>query len=85
MDNLQLKKCRLRKPECLSAKPVVDVFEDLVNPDITTKFWSTKSRGTLEAGKQVQWDWEIYGIFDPGDGASRRTEQAGCHCVAAPQ
>lgn len=30
MDNLQLKKRRLRKPECLSAKPV-DVFEELFN------------------------------------------------------
>jgi hypothetical protein len=37
----------------LIRKPVVDVFEDLVNPDITTKSWSTESSGRLEAGKQV--------------------------------
>ena len=38
------------------------MFEAFVNPDITTKFWFTKSSGRLEAGKQVQWDWEMYDI-----------------------
>jgi uncharacterized protein YndB with AHSA1/START domain len=28
----------------------------------TTQFWFTKSTGKLEVGKQVQWDWEMYGI-----------------------
>jgi uncharacterized protein YndB with AHSA1/START domain len=46
----------------LIRKPVADVFEAFVNPDITTKFWFTKSSGRLEAGKRVQWDWEMYGI-----------------------
>src|SRR5438046_10508837 len=49
----------------LIRKPVADVFEVFVNPDITTKFWFTKSSGRLEAGKQVQWDWERYGISVP--------------------
>jgi uncharacterized protein YndB with AHSA1/START domain len=49
----------------LIRKPVADVFEAFVNPDITTKFWFTKSSGRLEAGKQVQWDWEMYGISIP--------------------
>ena len=39
--------------------------EAFVNPEITTKFWFTKSSGRLEAGKQVQWDWEMYGISVP--------------------
>jgi uncharacterized protein YndB with AHSA1/START domain len=46
----------------LIRKPVADVFEAFVNPDITTKFWFTKGSGRLEAGKPVQWDWEMYGI-----------------------
>ena len=46
----------------LIRKPVADVFEAFVNPDITTKFWFTKSSGRLEAGHQVQWDWEMYNI-----------------------
>ena len=41
------------------------MFEAFVNPEITTKFWFTKNSGRLEAGKQVQWDWEMYGISVP--------------------
>jgi uncharacterized protein YndB with AHSA1/START domain len=43
----------------LIRKPVAEVFEAFVNPDITMKFWFTKSSGRLEAGKQVQWEWEM--------------------------
>jgi uncharacterized protein YndB with AHSA1/START domain len=43
----------------LIRKPVAEVFEAFVNPDITTKFWFIKSSGRLEAGKQVQWEWEM--------------------------
>jgi uncharacterized protein YndB with AHSA1/START domain len=31
------------------------------NPEITSKFWFTRSSGRLESGKHVQWDWEMYG------------------------
>jgi uncharacterized protein YndB with AHSA1/START domain len=65
MDNLQLKQVPIAKTGMLIRKPVADVFEALVNPDITTKFWFTKSSGRLEAGKQVQWDWQMYGISIP--------------------
>src|SRR5207245_9155185 len=65
MDNLQLKQVPITKTGKLIRKPVADVFEALVNPDITTKFWFTKSSGRLQAGKQVQWDWEMYGISIP--------------------
>ena len=65
MDNLQLKQVPVAKTGMLIRKPVADVFEAMVNPDITTKFWFTKSSGRLEAGKQVQWDWEMYGISIP--------------------
>jgi uncharacterized protein YndB with AHSA1/START domain len=65
MDTLQLKQVPVTKTGMLIRKPVADVFEAFVNPDITTKFWFTKSSGRLEAGKQVQWDWEMYGISIP--------------------
>lgn len=65
MDNLQLKQVPTTKTGMLIRKPVADVYEAFVNPDITTKFWFTKSTGKLEAGKQVQWDWEMYGISVP--------------------
>jgi len=45
----------------LIRKPVSEVFEAFVNPAITSKFWFTKGSGRLEAGKQLRWDWEMYG------------------------
>lgn len=48
------------KAEMLIRKPVSQVFEAFVNPEITTRFWFTKSTGKLSAGKQVQWTWEMY-------------------------
>ena len=65
MENAKLKQVPITKTGMLIRKPVADVFEALINPDITTKFWFTKSSGRLEAGKQVQWDWEMYNISVP--------------------
>ena len=65
MDNLQLTHVPITKTGMLIRKPVADVFEAFINPDITTKFWFTKSSGRLEAGKQVHWDWEMYDISIP--------------------
>ncbi len=50
----------IAKAEMLTRKPVAEVFEAFVNPDLTSKFWFTKGSGRLEAGKQVRWDWEMY-------------------------
>jgi len=65
MDNLQLEQVPFTSTGMLIRRPAAEVFESLVNPDITTKFWFTRSSGRLEAGKQVQWDWEMYGISVP--------------------
>src|SRR5438034_3187464 len=65
MDNLQLKQVPITKTGMLIRKPVADVFEAFVNPDITTQFWFTKSSGRLETGKQVHWEWEMYDISIP--------------------
>jgi hypothetical protein len=59
MGNLQLDKVPVTNVGMLIRKSVADVFEAFVNPDITTKFWFTKSSGRLEAGQQVQWDREM--------------------------
>ena len=50
------------KAEMLIRKPVASVFEAFVDPAITTKFWFTKSSGKLEPGKEIRWDWEMYGV-----------------------
>jgi uncharacterized protein YndB with AHSA1/START domain len=63
--NLQLSQVPVTRTGMLIRKPVAEVFEAFVNPNMTTKFWFTKSSGRLEPGKQVQWDWEMYGISVP--------------------
>ena len=65
MNNLQLTQAPLMKTGMLIRKPIAEVFEAFVNPEITTKFWFTKSSGRLEAGEQVQWEWEMYKISIP--------------------
>ncbi len=62
MDNLQLTRLPVAKTGMLIRKPVEDVFEAIVNPEITSKFWFSKGSGRLETGKQVQWDWESHDV-----------------------
>lgn len=47
--------------QMLIRKPIEDVFEAFINPEVTTNFWFTKSTGKLEEGKIVTWEWEMYG------------------------
>jgi uncharacterized protein YndB with AHSA1/START domain len=61
-DRLELTRVPFTDTGMLIRKPVNDVFEALVNPDITTKFWFTRSTGRLDAGRRVRWDWEMYGV-----------------------
>jgi uncharacterized protein YndB with AHSA1/START domain len=49
----------------LIRKPVAEVFEAFVNPDITTQFWFTRGSGRLEPGKQVTWEWDMYHFSIP--------------------
>jgi len=65
MDNLQLTRIPITETGMLIRKPVAEVFEAFINPEITTKFWFTKSSGRLEDGKQVQWEWDMYEISVP--------------------
>ncbi len=52
------------RSEMLIRKPVEEVFEAFINPEITKKFWFTKSSDRLEVGKRVLWEWEMYGVSD---------------------
>lgn len=47
--------------QMLIRKPANEVFNAFIDPEITTNFWFTKSSGKLEVGKQVTWQWEMYG------------------------
>lgn len=59
---MPLKNPPLVKAQMLIRKPVADVFEAFVNPALTTRFWFSKSSGRLEPGKEIRWDWEMYGV-----------------------
>ncbi len=62
MDDMRLSKAPVAKTGMLIRKPVEAVFEAVVNPEITRKFWFSKGSGRLEAGKQVRWSWECYDV-----------------------
>jgi uncharacterized protein YndB with AHSA1/START domain len=50
--------------QMLIRRSAEDCFEAFINPEITTKFWFTKSSGRLELGKKIRWDWEMFGVGD---------------------
>lgn len=60
MAELQLTKTPVAKTAMLIRRPVHEVFEAFIDPQITSRFWFTKSTGRLEAGKRVTWTWEMY-------------------------
>ncbi len=39
-----------------------DVFQAIVDPDITSKIWYTKSSGKITPGAELVWEWEMYGV-----------------------
>ena len=60
MDTLTLTHVPVAHTGMLIRRPAGDVFEALVNPSITSKFWFTNGSGRLETGKRVRWDWKMY-------------------------
>lgn len=60
--NVQITKAPVANSAMLIRRPVAEVFEAFVDPDVTTKFWFTKGSGRLEAGKEVRWEWEMYDV-----------------------
>jgi uncharacterized protein YndB with AHSA1/START domain len=59
---LHLTKPPVAKTAMLIRRPVAEVFDAFINPEITAKFWFTKSGGRLEVGKPVKWEWEMYNV-----------------------
>jgi uncharacterized protein YndB with AHSA1/START domain len=49
------------KAQMLIRRPVAEVFEAIVDPEITSNFWFTRGSGRLEPGNDVEWVWETYG------------------------
>ncbi|MER8369133.1 SRPBCC family protein [Mesorhizobium sp. M1348] len=46
----------------LIRRPVADVFEAFIDPAITTKFWFTHGSNRLDSGKEIRWEWRMYGV-----------------------
>ncbi len=47
----------------LIRRPVAEVFAAVVDPEITARFWFTRSSGRLEPGKRVRWEWQMFGVW----------------------
>ena len=65
MNEPELEGAPAMKTGMLIRRPAAEVFEAFVDPRVTTRFWFTRGSGRLGPGKQVQWDWEMYGISVP--------------------
>lgn len=50
------------RAEMLIRKPVDAVFEAFVNPDVTTRFWFTRSSGRLCEAQRVTWEWGMFNM-----------------------
>jgi uncharacterized protein YndB with AHSA1/START domain len=57
----QMTRSPVAKTAMLIRSPVATVFEAFIDPAITSQFWFTKGSGTLEPGKKIRWEWEMYG------------------------
>ena len=41
-------------------KPISEVFQAFIDPEITKHFWFTNGSDKLEVGKPVTWTWKMY-------------------------
>jgi uncharacterized protein YndB with AHSA1/START domain len=46
----------------LIRRPAQHVFEAIVDPEITSKFWFSFGSGRLETGKRVRWTWASHDV-----------------------
>jgi uncharacterized protein YndB with AHSA1/START domain len=59
---VELKHAPTAETAMLIRQPVAKVFEAIVDPAVTTKFWFTHSSGRLDESKPVKWEWRMYGV-----------------------
>jgi len=62
VDDLKLTHVPSVKVGMLIRRPPGEVFQAIVDPAVTTRFWFTGSSGELVPGAKVRWDWEMYGV-----------------------
>ncbi|TPN96013.1 SRPBCC family protein [Mesorhizobium sp. B1-1-5] len=59
---MELREPPIAETAMLIRRPVAEVFEAIVDPAVTTKFWFTHSSGRLDEDKPVEWEWRMYGV-----------------------
>ncbi len=59
---MNAKAAPVARADMLIRRPVKEVFEAFINPEITCKFWFTRGSGRLEQGKALHWHWDMYGV-----------------------
>lgn len=59
---LELSKVPVVKAGMLIRRPVADVFEAFIDPEITSRFWFSRGTGRLKSGSRVIWHWDMYGV-----------------------
>ncbi|MGW0197568.1 SRPBCC family protein [Nonomuraea sp. NPDC003201] len=62
VDTLTLTKIPDVQTAMLIRRPPAEVFEAFADPEVTTRFWFTKSTGRMTPGARLQWTWEMYGV-----------------------
>jgi uncharacterized protein YndB with AHSA1/START domain len=58
---LELTRIPSVKVEMLIRRTPAEVFQAIVDPEITTRIWYSKSSGKMTPGARLRWEWEMYG------------------------
>lgn len=62
MTKIEITRPPVAQTAMLIRRPVAEVFEAIIDPEITAHFWFSNGSGRLEVGKTVQWEWKWYDI-----------------------
>ncbi len=58
---MALQRAPVVRAQMLIRRPAPEVFGAFVNPEVTTRFWFTRSSGPVVPGARLTWEWEMYG------------------------
>ncbi|MDX3101382.1 SRPBCC family protein [Nonomuraea angiospora] len=61
-DTLTLTKIPDVRTAMLIRRPPAEVFRAFADPEVTTRFWFTRSTGRMTPGARLRWTWEMYGV-----------------------
>lgn len=52
----------IARAQMLIRRPVDEVFEAFIDPQVTSKFWFSRGDRRLDEGPSVTWYWDMYGV-----------------------